>query len=153
MQLFAETESSLSAIKGVGAVIRTGRPEYIEEIDDQMLVADAKSPEHLDLLRRVGFGGLLIVPLRARGKVLGALVFANRKGRLMGKGDRVLGEELSARAAMAINNARLYSAESHIAAPFGAGTPPCRSAYDRRLRHGRPISGGECQIRGRWRFL
>ena len=115
MQLFAETESSLSAIKGVGAVIRTGRPEYIEEIDDQMLVADAKSPEHLDLLRRVGFGGLLIVPLRARGKVLGALVFANRKGRLMGKGDRVLGEELSARAAMAIDNARLYSAESHIA--------------------------------------
>ena len=125
-QLFEETGPTLLALSGVGAVIRTGRPEYIEEIDDRMLAAGANSPEHMDLLRRVGFGGLFIVPLRARGRTLGALAFVNRKGRPMRDGERLLAEELSARAAMAIDNALLYRTESHIARRLAQSLLPAR---------------------------
>lgn len=113
--LFEESESTRSSQSAVAEVIRTGQARYIREVEDSMLVADSVSQERLDLLRRVGFGGLLITPMRARGKTLGALAFVNRKERPINSADRALAEELSARAAMAIDNAMLYSAESHIA--------------------------------------
>jgi serine phosphatase RsbU (regulator of sigma subunit) len=125
-RLFDEAESSLSSRRGIGAVIRTARPEYIREIDDPMLVAAATSPEHLELLRKVGFGGLLILPLRTRGKTLGALAFVNRKGRVLDEETRSLAEELAGRAAVAIDNAARYQTESHIAHRLARSLLPAR---------------------------
>jgi GAF domain-containing protein len=113
--LFDETESNLTAVSGIGAVIRTGSAVYLEQISDELLAMSAASPDHLALLHRVGFGGILIVPLRARGRTLGALAFVNRRGRPMPSSERRLGEELAARAALAIDNALLYRTESHVA--------------------------------------
>ena len=75
---------------------------------------------------RVGFGGLLILPLRARGRTLGALAFVNRKGRPMDDGARLLAEELASRAAMAIDNAMLFKAESHVAHRLAESLLPVR---------------------------
>lgn len=124
MLLFEESTPSGGAI--VQTVLRTGLPEYIDNVEDSMLVASATSPTQLDLLRRVGFGGMLIVPLRARGRVLGALAFVNRKGRPMLAGDRSLADELAARAAVAIDNAMLYEREHQVAQRLTEALLPAR---------------------------
>jgi PAS domain S-box-containing protein len=59
---------------------------------------------------------LLIVPLVARSAVLGVIMFNRAPGRRpFAESDMVLGEELAARAAMCIDNARLYSRERRTA--------------------------------------
>jgi len=113
-ELFLAGELNVSATGGVGAVIRTGTPQYIRDLDDQMLAAAVRNPGALDLLTRVGFGGVLIQPLRARGHTLGALAFVNRRGRPMDEDTVALAGELAARAALAIDNARLYTEASHV---------------------------------------
>lgn len=123
-QLFESNEPSLGAMTGVGAAIRTGHIEYFPHVDDSMLVAAARSDEELDLLRRVGLGGVLIVPLRARGRNLGALAFVNRAGRDMSLTDRTLAEELAARAAVTIDNSLSYRREAEVAARFAASLLP-----------------------------
>jgi len=94
---------------GIGAVLRTGRRWFAPTLDDAMVAALARSDEHLEALRRLGFGAAIVLPLRARGKLFGALALNNRSGRPMTDQDQALAEELAARAAVAIDNARLYA--------------------------------------------
>ncbi|HKO54411.1 MAG TPA: ATP-binding protein [Thermoanaerobaculia bacterium] len=94
---------------GPPRVIKTGRAEMAVEIDDAMLVRLARSEEHLDILRRMGFCSAAIVPLVARGRTLGALTFANSEsGRHFDEAALRTAEDLARRAAMAADNARLY---------------------------------------------
>ena len=59
---------------------------------------------------------LLIVPLTARGAVLGLVIFLRRPDRRpFSPGEAVLGEELASRAALCIDNARLFSHERQTA--------------------------------------
>jgi signal transduction histidine kinase len=51
-----------------------------------------------------------IVPMKARGQVVGAISFAGKDGRRFTKKDLPLFEELARRAATALDNARLYEA-------------------------------------------
>jgi GAF domain-containing protein len=122
--LFDANDTTLSAVSGVGAVIRTGQTQYLPRVEDSMLIAGARSGEELDLLRRVGFGGLLLVPLRARGRNLGALAFVNRAGRDLSLNDRALAEELAARAAVTIDNALLFRREAEVARRLSASLLP-----------------------------
>jgi GAF domain-containing protein len=126
VELFESDNPTLSALGGAGAVARTGEVLYIPEIEDSMLAARARSSEQLDLLRRVGLGGLLMLPLRARGRNLGVLAFVNRPGRPISQFDRALGEELSARAALALDNALSYRREADVASRLSATLRPSR---------------------------
>jgi PAS domain S-box-containing protein len=73
---------------------------------------------------------LLIVPLKARGAVLGLAVFA-RSGtrRPFSPGEAVLGEELASRAALCIDNARLYSHERQTALMLQRALLPADAGY------------------------
>ncbi len=94
---------------GLYNVIRTGKPEMMAEIPDTLLVAGARDAEHLALLRELGFRSYIIMPLRARGRILGTLTFVtSESNRVYGSADLVLAEELSNAAAIAIDNAQLY---------------------------------------------
>jgi PAS domain S-box-containing protein len=94
---------------GPPAVVRTGVPELVPEITNAMLAESAQDEEHLALLERVGFRSYMCVPLRAHGRVLGAISFiAAESGRRLGGPDLVLAESLAQRAAVAVENARLY---------------------------------------------
>jgi PAS domain S-box-containing protein len=96
---------------GVAAVLRTGRSALIAELPDDLLVAAAHDAEHLRLLRALGPTSYMIAPLIARGQLLGAISFgATGAGRRYGPDDLALAEELSRRAAAAIDHARLYAA-------------------------------------------
>jgi PAS domain S-box-containing protein len=101
---------------GVPAVIRTGLPRLYAEVADEGLRASSRHPEHLRILRRLGLSSALIVPLRVRGRTLGALSFyLARAGQHYDGEDLALAVDLARRAALAIDNARLHRERSHIA--------------------------------------
>lgn len=94
---------------GVPAVALTRRSEVVPEVNDAWLREVARSERNLELLRKLGIGSLMTVPLIARGDVLGAMTFvAPRYARAYTADDLALAEDLAARAAIAIDNARLY---------------------------------------------
>ena len=93
---------------GVHDVIRTGNPTVIPEISEEMLRAGAKDDEHFRLLREAGIESAIIVPLRARGQVFGALTLVGSTAlHRLTDADLPLIEELARRAATAVDNARL----------------------------------------------
>jgi two-component system, cell cycle sensor histidine kinase and response regulator CckA len=93
----------------VPQVIRTARTQLIREIPDELLRRFARDQAHLEGLRAFGLRSLLIVPLTARGRTLGAITFVMAEsGRHYGRADQLLGEDLARRAAIAVDNARLY---------------------------------------------
>ncbi len=95
---------------GVPAVLRTGRPQLHAEVTDEVLAAVARDSEHARLLRAAGMRSAIVVPMVARGRTLGALVLvAAGSGRRYGEADLALAEELAGRAALAVDNARLYA--------------------------------------------
>jgi signal transduction histidine kinase len=96
--------------RGVMRVIRTGEPELMPEIPDELLRAAAQDEEHLRLMRELGLHSYLSVPIVQRGAVLGALSLGSAESRRgFGEGDLALAQEIARRAATAIDNARLYS--------------------------------------------
>lgn len=100
---------------GSGRVLRTGEAEAHPEIGEEALVAVAQDEEHLAQLRALGLRSALIVPLKARDQTLGVLTLVvAESGRRYGNSDLELVEELASRAALAVDNARLY-AESRAA--------------------------------------
>jgi signal transduction histidine kinase len=96
---------------GVPAVARTRASEIVPQVGEELLRRMARTDRNLELLRKLGIGSLMMVPLVARGDVLGAITFvAPQEGHHYGKGDLALAEDLATRAAVAIDNARLYRA-------------------------------------------
>ncbi len=95
---------------GTWKVLRTGRPELAPEISDAALVEAAQDAEMLRILRELGLRSYMAVPLAVRGRVLGVLTFiAAESGRRYEEADLRLAEDLAHRAAVAVENARLYS--------------------------------------------
>src|SRR5712691_5886003 len=94
---------------GAPAVIRSGEPELVPEITEEMLRGAAEDELHLDLLQELGLSSYMCVPLKSRDAVLGAITLVvSESGRRFGAEDLSLAEELARRAATAIENARLY---------------------------------------------
>jgi PAS domain S-box-containing protein len=89
--------------------IATAQPHLVAEIPDQLLRAFARDADHLERLRRFGLRSLLIVPLPARNRVLGAITFVMAEsGRRYTEADLPLAQDLARRAALAVDNARLF---------------------------------------------
>jgi serine phosphatase RsbU (regulator of sigma subunit) len=110
--------------------VRSGQPEFYADISDDILVAAARDEEHLRLMREIGFRAAIIVPLIARGRTLGAVTLVSAEsGRRYGSADLELGEELARRAALAVDNARLYRGRSEIARTLQEGLLPSRLPY------------------------
>jgi GAF domain-containing protein/ActR/RegA family two-component response regulator/anti-sigma regulatory factor (Ser/Thr protein kinase) len=97
------------APRGVPNVLRTGQSEWMADIPDELLVAATRSEEHLELARSLGLRSYIAVPLAARGKILGALslVYAESERRYT-PDDLRYAEQLAQRAALAIDNAKLF---------------------------------------------
>ncbi len=93
---------------GAPVVMRTRRSEVIARVDDEMLARVARDEENLRLLTELGIGSLLVIPLIARGRVLGAITFvSDAESGGYSEVDLELAEDLAARSALAIDNARL----------------------------------------------
>ncbi len=97
---------------GVPNVIRTQQPEFFTEIPSELLrEATADTPELLDILEELGLKSSMCIPLVARGRGLGAITFVSAEsGRRYEEPDLATGQDLARRAAISVDNARLFRA-------------------------------------------
>ncbi|QDE72137.1 GAF domain-containing protein [Myxococcus xanthus] len=93
-----------------GRVAATGQPLFVPRLQAEDL-RDERVPEGMPFLQRYGPHSVIVVPLGVRGRVLGTLgVMREAQGREYSVEERALLESLAARAALAIEDARLYGA-------------------------------------------
>jgi PAS domain S-box-containing protein len=96
-------------------------PESIDEV--------AQNEDHRRLMADAGYHSAAVVPLRARGRTLGALSFLHTHSNLRYDSDDLeLLAELGDRAALALDNARLYQERASIARNLQRGLRPPRPA-------------------------
>ena len=97
------------AQRGRGYVLRTGQSELLEVVPDTALASITEDAESQRLLRGLGLRSSLIVPLVVHGRTLGCITLVHAESdRHFSVADMPLVEELARRAALALDNARLY---------------------------------------------
>jgi PAS domain S-box-containing protein len=95
----------------VARVIRTGKSEWMRHIPPELIEKAPIDPQHRTILQSLGLLSYMVVPLRMHDRNLGALTFVlSESNRRFSEADLAFAEELGRRAAVAIENARLYSA-------------------------------------------
>lgn len=100
----------------VAQVLRTGEAALLPQMDADTLRGFAQSDEHYELMMRLGYRSAIVVPLAARRRTLGTLSLIRMDGDVpYDRHDLLLAETLGRRAALALENARLYGATRHIA--------------------------------------
>lgn len=94
---------------GASHVIRTGVPELTPEITPEVYAAAVADPELRAILVDLGLRSAMVVPLLARGRVLGAMTLATAESeRRYDEKDLAFARDLGMRAGLALDNARLY---------------------------------------------
>jgi PAS domain S-box-containing protein len=97
---------------GMGTTMTTGEAKITPEIAQEAVVRSARETtgeEGAELMREIGPRSQIVVPLRARGRVLGALSLTMAEsGRRYDEDDLDLVRDLGLRAGLAVDNARLY---------------------------------------------
>jgi signal transduction histidine kinase len=89
--------------------IRTGQPALLSNVAEHARSATSRpDSEYQRLIRAVSCEALLLIPLVARGQTLGLLTLGSRTANRYGAVDLSLAQELAARAAVALENGRLY---------------------------------------------
>ena len=110
-----------NAPSGVPNVLRTGQAELIPVIDHDFITRGARDEEHLKMIEELGMTSAMVVPLVARGHTLGAITLVLAESRRhFDERDLEFAEQFASRAALSIDNARLYGeaqeAQKRIAA-------------------------------------
>jgi signal transduction histidine kinase len=97
--------------------VRSGRTQVVKAVDDEYLRSIARDEHHLELLRDLAPASYIIIPLAARGRILGSLLFATASdsGRLYTDRDVAIAKEVGRRISFALDNAILYRAAEQAA--------------------------------------
>jgi signal transduction histidine kinase len=94
---------------GAPAMLRDARTIAITDDIEATLAATAHTPANLHILRQLGIGSLLTVPLVARKRLLGAITFVGAQRNVSySPEDLQLAEDVAARGALALDNAQVY---------------------------------------------
>ena len=110
---------------GPYAVLRSGEAQLVTEVPDSLLVQATEDDEHLEALRALNIRSGMSVPMITGGRVVGVITFVySESGRVYQEGDLAFAQELGARAAVAIENARLYTERSEVARTLQASLLP-----------------------------
>lgn len=90
-------------------VIRSGASEYIREVTDDAVAANARDAHHLELIRLLNLRSWMAVPILVDRRAIGVISFASSEsGRLFERRDLDIAEELGRRVGTNIDNARLF---------------------------------------------
>lgn len=93
---------------GVTNVIRSGKPKLAPPFLDPATAAQPEA-KGLDAQPDPSVKSLMVVPLIAPAEIFGAITFVSaQSGRRYGQADLALAQDLARRAALAVDNARLY---------------------------------------------
>jgi serine phosphatase RsbU (regulator of sigma subunit) len=100
----------------VAEVIRTGRTKYLDQLSDEEIDRITTRENEREMLRRYRFKSCVVLPLGARGSVLGALtLWIMRPAKAFDDTARRTAKRLADRAGLALDNARLHEQQKHIA--------------------------------------
>jgi serine phosphatase RsbU (regulator of sigma subunit) len=100
----------------VALAIRTGEPQAFGPLSEEQIEEITTKESERELIRRHRFQSCLVLPLHARGSVLGTLsLWIMRPTNAFDDTARRAAERLAQRAAMALDNARLHEQQAHIA--------------------------------------
>ncbi|MCG3206938.1 MAG: Adaptive-response sensory-kinase SasA [Anaerolineae bacterium] len=97
------------ALRGIYQVLRSGKAELYPEISAAVLKAAGLEQEQLDIIHELGLNSAITAPMVIRGRALGVITFvAAESRRCYSEADLATAQELAGRAALAVDNARLY---------------------------------------------
>jgi serine phosphatase RsbU (regulator of sigma subunit) len=101
----------------VARVLATGRPAVVEDLTDAAARHKfARSEEHERFMRDMGYRSAAVLPMVARGHTLGAISFLHvGSDRPFRRNLLEVQQDFSGRAAMALDNARLYAERDQVA--------------------------------------
>ena len=92
------------------AAIRTGEAQFVPVVTDETIRQGARSPEHLEAMQRLGLKSLMIIPISALGKTLGALSLGYAEsGRVYTQDDFEFFKEFCNDLGVILDNGRLSS--------------------------------------------
>jgi PAS domain S-box-containing protein len=100
----------------IAQALRTGHSQHIEHVTDDLRREWSPTDAYLEDIRSWPARGVVVAPMRARGKTLGTIALASFTERPFTQRALATIEELARRAAIAVDNARLYGERSYIAA-------------------------------------
>jgi PAS domain S-box-containing protein len=114
----------------VAQVLRAGRPMVWRDLTSPAVIGQvAQNEEHRNLMSDAGYNSAAVVALVARGRTLGAVSFLHASTDLRyDDADLELLGELADRAAIALDNARLYQERDQTARSLQRGLRPPRPA-------------------------
>ncbi|MBW4487736.1 MAG: PAS domain S-box protein [Trichocoleus desertorum ATA4-8-CV12] len=99
----------LNHLRPVFEVLQTGESQLLEHVSEAAIATSTDDPDYLRLIRSLCPKSVMIVPLMAAGRIIGIISFATSESeRRYNTIDLTLAEDLARRAALAVDNARLY---------------------------------------------
>ena len=97
-------------------MIRTGKSELVPQIPEGLIEASVPDPVQREMVLQLEIESYMTVPLKARNRILGAMTFVSSDPtRRFGPHDLSFAEDIAQRAALAIDNARLYEEQVGVA--------------------------------------
>ncbi len=108
---------ALDSPQPAGHVLRTGEPHLLAQVDSDVITQHTMDADHAALIGAIDIRSHLAVPVLARGRVLGALSLGiTESDRRYGPDDVTRAADIAHRAALAIENTRLFAtAQTEIA--------------------------------------
>ncbi len=145
----------LAGVHPVAEVLRTGEPRVVADLTDQAALARiAESDEHQQIMRDAGYRSAAVFPMVARGRTHGAISFLHIDNDApYGRGVLDVLADLSDRAALAFDNARLYAERSYVAQTLRRSLMPSSLPVDPRPRARELLPPARRRQRSRRRLL
>jgi PAS domain S-box-containing protein len=105
---------------GSSRAISRGEPQLIQHVSEEVLAGIAHDDDDLQRVRAIEAHSVIVVPLEARGKALGALTLITTadSGRRLDDDDFFFAQVVGGRAALALDNAGLFRELSSIEQQF-----------------------------------
>jgi len=135
-------------------VLATGKAIFVPQVDELWIGASAASASHADLMRRLEYRSLIVVPVVHGRRALGSLtlVQTGAAARRFEATDLAFAEEFGRRAGTALANARSFTRERTVATTLQAAalprSLPRTAAY--RFDAVYEAGGAEATIGGDW---
>ncbi|MEW2400638.1 SpoIIE family protein phosphatase [Streptomyces sp. NPDC046862] len=137
----------------VAECMATGRASLYPVTDPVFADWAAGNPRRADSIQAFGIHSVMMVPLRARGTILGVAVFVrHQRPEAFERDDLLLAEEITARAAVCVDNARRYTRERSTAVTLQRSLLPQRLPRQSALEvaHRYLPAGGTAGVGGDW---
>lgn len=130
----ADFPMRLDEPSAVSMTLKGGVPLVCTDFGPAEIAAFARTPAEAEALRPLGIRSYLVLPLQARGRTLGGMCLASTTARRFGDADLPFAEELAQRAALALDNSRLYD-EARVARATAEAANAAKDRFLAMLSH------------------